>query len=218
MDRGIGGHGMDSQFEQAWRAHHAALVRRARRLTGGHADRADELLATTALKALLFMRHSPRFMDRPKNFLFVVLRHVFLDSVRCRVREGLLFDDSVDILEERTEADTEPSAMQRLEHHQQIAGIAAALHAMTPAQQRLFVFRFLDDLPYPLISERLGINQPLVRKRVQLIRERLRGALAGTVAKRDADVFTSAGGERQERNGGARRAATSQQNKGPCHG
>lgn len=218
MDRGIGGHGMDSQFEQAWRAHHVALARRARRLVGGHADRADELLATTALKALLFMRHSPRFMEQPKNFLFVVLRHVFVDSVRRRLREGQLFDDSIDIHEERMEVATEPSAMQRLEHHQQITGIAAALHAMTPSQQRLFVFRFLDDMSYPLISERLGINQPLVRKRVQLIRERLRGALAGTAAKRDANVFTSGGGERQERNGGACRAVTSQQNKGQCHG
>jgi len=216
MDRGIGGHGMDSQFEQAWRAHHAALARRARRLTGGHADRADELLAATALKALLFMRHSPRFMEQPKNFLFVVLRHVFLDSLRRRVREGQLFDDAIDIHEERvtTEASAEPSAMQRLEHQQQIAGITVAVRAMTPAQQRLFVFRFLDDLPYPLISERLGINQPLVRKRVQLIRERLRGAVLEVAIKRNANVFTGDGGERQEKNEGARRAVQSRQNKG----
>ena len=89
--------GIDARFEQAWRAHQPMLLRRARRLSGGHADRADELLAATALKALQFTRHRPHFMEHPKGFLFVVLRHVFVDGVRRSVREGLVFDDSVDV-------------------------------------------------------------------------------------------------------------------------
>ena len=49
-------------------------------------DRAEELLGNAAIKALLFMRRSPHTITDPGGFLFVVLRHVFLDSVRRRGR------------------------------------------------------------------------------------------------------------------------------------
>ena len=44
------------RFEQAWRSVHADLGRRARRLTRGDYDRAEELLSRTALKAFLYRR------------------------------------------------------------------------------------------------------------------------------------------------------------------
>ncbi|WP_243041874.1 RNA polymerase sigma factor [Dyella sedimenti] len=216
--------GSDEQFEQAWRAHHPMLLRRARRLTGGHPDRADELLAATALKALQFMRHRPRFMEHPKGFLFVVLRHVFVDGLRRSAREGQVFDDSVDLdgAVLSGEGNLAPSAMQRLELLQQIARVEAVLHAMSPEQRRLFAFRFIDDLPYPQIAERLGVNQPLLRKRVQLIRDRLRAEVGQAAPPRRGSsrppVFTNGGGERYDKSSGARRNLPTPPNKGHRHG
>lgn len=215
--------GIDERFEHAWRANQPMLLRRARRLTGGQQDRADELLAITALKALQFTRHRPQFLDRPKGFLFVVLRHAFVDGLRRIAREGQVFDDSVDVHNAQVATDDAlvPSAMQRLEIEQQIACIETVLRAMTPAQQRLFAFRFIDDLPYPQIAERLGINQPLLRKRVQLIRDRLRAEISRSALPLDESpvaAFTAGAPRRYEKAGVQRRDPTTPSTKGTDHG
>ncbi|MDR3445304.1 MULTISPECIES: sigma-70 family RNA polymerase sigma factor [unclassified Dyella] len=214
---------IDEKFARAWRANQPMLLRRARRLAGGHLDRADELLAATALKALQYTRHRPNFIERPKGFLFVVLRHVFVDGVRRSAREGLVFDGSVDVYGEPAGMGDAfaPSAMQKLEVQQQIACIEAALRAMSPAQRRLFAFRFIDDLPYPQIAERLGINQPLLRKRVQLIRDRLRAEIGRAAIPRDevgVAVFTTGDARRYEKGSGSRRHVPSPSTEGKDHG
>ncbi|WP_255557256.1 sigma-70 family RNA polymerase sigma factor [Dyella sp. ASV21] len=214
---------IDERFEQAWRAHLPMLSRRARRLSGGHPDRADELLAATALKAFQFTRHRPQFMEQPKGFLFVVLRHVFVDGLRRSVREGQVFDDTVDVdaLTATPEHSSAPSAMHRLEVQQQIACVEAVLRRMTPAQRRLFAFRFIEDLPYPQIAERLGINQPLLRKRVQLIRDRLRAEMDNgglPLGKPCVSLFTERHALRYEKNSAARRDRQTSSTKGNDHG
>jgi len=217
------GNGIDARFEQAWRANYPMLLRRARRLTGGHFDRADELLAVTALKALQFTRHRPHFLDRPKGFLFVVLRHAFVDGLRRSMREGQVFDDSIDVHNSQVAADgyLVPSAMQKLEVEQQIACIDMALRAMSPGQRRLFAFRFIDDLPYPQIAARLGVNQPLLRKRVQLIRDRLRAEISrAALPGHDPRMasFTAGAAHRYEKAGALRGDPTTPSIKGIDHG
>ena len=82
----------DEMFAGAWRANLPELEARARRFADGQRDRAEELLGNAAIKALLFMRRSPHTITDPGGFLFVVLRHVFLDSVRRRGRDREVFD------------------------------------------------------------------------------------------------------------------------------
>lgn len=182
MDNGRGIEALrpaDQMFVHAWRAMQPELNRRARRLADGHQDRADDLLANTAIKALLFMRRSPEAMTDPGGFLFVVLRHVFLDSMRRSGRDVEMFDRAIDVeSEEVVQASSGAlSALQRIELEEQLARVTAAVRAMTQDQKRLFSLRFLHDLPYPTIAEKMGINQPLLRKRVQLLRKRLRAAV-----------------------------------------
>jgi RNA polymerase sigma-70 factor (ECF subfamily) len=167
----------DEMFVKAWHATKPELDRRARRLSDGHRDRADDLLANTAIKALLFMRRSPDAMSDPEGFLFVVLRHVFLDSVRRNGRDGEVFDRGVDIEAEGVAQGLDLSALQRMELEEQLGRVITAVASLSRDQKRLFVYRFIDDLPYPAIAERLAINQPLARKRVQLLRERIRVAV-----------------------------------------
>ncbi|HEV8692808.1 MAG TPA: sigma-70 family RNA polymerase sigma factor [Lysobacter sp.] len=169
----------DQLFERTWRAAYPALRSRAQRLAGGQSDRADDLLAGAAIKALQFIRRSPQRLTDPEVFLFVVLRHVFLDSVRRRVRDDRLFDDQVEIDDDPGIADAgcDHLTEQWNERHEQLRLVAAVVQAMPREQQRLFVLRFLDELPYSVIAERLAINEPLARKRVQLLRVRLMAAL-----------------------------------------
>jgi RNA polymerase sigma factor (sigma-70 family) len=152
------------------------LRRRALRLCGGQADRAEELIANTALKALLFMRRSPTALGDPEQFLFVVMRHVFIDSVRRHGREDGLFERG-DAACERGDAQAEESiAPRRLEAA--LMRVIAAVSAMKHEHRRLFEYRFLQDLPYPVIADRMRIDESVARKRVQLMRRRLRAVAA----------------------------------------
>ena len=47
---------------------------------------------------------------------------------------------------------------------------------MKREQQRLFDYRFLQELPYPDIAHLLRIDEAVARKRIQLLRRRLRTA------------------------------------------
>jgi RNA polymerase sigma factor (sigma-70 family) len=164
----------DAMFVDAWRAVLPELRRRALRLAEGHRDRADDMVADTAIKALLFMRRSPQAMTDPQGFMFVVLRHVFLDAVRRRKREGEVVDRGVDAGAEVDRAAASGlSAPQHAELQDQMARVVTAVAALSHEQRRLFALRFVEDLPYPAIAGRLHVNQPLVRKRVQLLRRRL---------------------------------------------
>lgn len=175
FERGVGA--ADAMFVGAWREALPELRQRALRLAEGHGDRAEDLVSDTAIKALLFMRQSPDAMTDPRGFLFVVLRHVFLDGVRRRRREMRAVDPVADAaaMEERV-ADGGLTAMQHAELRDQMTRVVAAVAALSREQRRLFAMRFVDDLPYPAIADRLRISQPLVRKRVQLLRRRLKAA------------------------------------------
>lgn len=166
----------DRMFVAAWKRMHPELLRRARRLADGHPDRADDLMSATAIKALMFMRRSPDVMTDPDGFLFVVLRHVFLDNVRQQLRERAVIDDAVDVQSEYTPASESPalSQMQRLELQEQLDDVVRAVRHLSREQRQLFGFRFVQELSYPVIAERLEISEALARKRVQLLRARLR--------------------------------------------
>ncbi|QWF17832.1 RNA polymerase sigma factor [Lysobacter capsici] len=169
----------DEMFANAWRASLPELEARARRFAEGQRDRAEELLANTAIKALLFMRRSPQTITDPCGFLFVVLRHVFLDSVRRRGRDREVFDRHRDIDNDSNGfAHDGLSALQKLELDQQLGRVVNAVARLSRDQRRLFAYRFIDDLPYPVIAEKLHINQPLARKRVELLRNRIKSAMA----------------------------------------
>lgn len=168
----------DRMFTEAWRSNLPELEARARRFAEGQRDRAEELLGNTAIKALLFMRRAPQTITDPGGFLFVVLRHVFLDSVRQRSRDREVFDRHREVDGEGGGFAHEGlSALQKLELEEQLERVVAAVARMSRKQRRLFAYRFVEELPYPVIAERLEMNQPLARKHVELLRNRLRVAV-----------------------------------------
>ncbi|MGE7955771.1 RNA polymerase sigma factor [Pseudomonas sp. NPDC089530] len=167
---------IDRLFEASWRAVYPELMRRANRRARGNLGQAQECLSNTALKALLFFRRSPERIREPQGFLFLVLDHVFLDSLRRRKREEQLFDYSIDLAHDHQALLAEPcvSVFEHTEQFERLVQLGCRVEQLPLPQRRLFEMRFVEELPYPQIAAELGIGQPLVRKRVQLLREALR--------------------------------------------
>ncbi|MGY2400315.1 RNA polymerase sigma factor [Pseudomonas sp. SDO5271_S396] len=166
----------DQLFEASWRAVQGELKRRALRRAKGNQDQGQEWLSATAIKALLFFRRSPERIRDPQGFLFLVLDHVFFDSLRRSKREGRVFDDSVVLEHDHLAELAAPcaSVLERVERYERLEQIEAHLAQLPVSQQRLFEMRFVDELPYPQIAAELQVKLPLVRKRVQLLRIALR--------------------------------------------
>lgn len=175
---GVATRDTDTVFEQAWRTIHFELERRALHLMKGDRSAAEELVADTALKALLYMRRMPARIRNPQGFMFVVLNHVFLDRVRHADREGRVLryigDADEDAMLET--AATTLSPAQVVELDETLSSIAAAVDALPGDKQRLFAMKFEQELSYASIADTLQINEALARKRVELLRRALRHA------------------------------------------
>jgi RNA polymerase sigma-70 factor (ECF subfamily) len=167
------------RFEQAWRSVHADLGRRARRLTRGDYDRAEELLSRTALKAFLYICQASERVRDAEGFLFLVLNHTFLDSARRNTREEKVIDPYVDLDTDSIHAVAcpSPSPLQALLMQEQLEQVRQALEALSPEQQHLFALKFEYEWPYSQIAGELGISEALARKRVELLRKKLQAQL-----------------------------------------
>lgn len=118
----------------------------------------------------------PERIREPQGFLFLVLDHVFLDSLRRSKREGQVFDHSVDLEHDHQALLAAPclSVLEYVEQFERLTQLGSRVAQLPVLQRRLFEMRFVEELPYPQIAAELGIAQPLARKRVQLLREALR--------------------------------------------
>ena len=172
MELAIGGR---SRFENAWRSVRADLGRRARRLTHGDHDRAEELLSRTALKAFLYICQSSERVRDAEGFLFLVLNHTFLDSARHHTREEKVIDHYVDLDTDSIHAMacSAPSPLQTLLMQEELEQVRQALALLSAPQQRLFQLKFEEERPYSDIAAEFGISEALARKRVELLRKKL---------------------------------------------
>lgn len=170
---------LEQRFGEVWKDVLPSLGRRARHLTRGDHARAEDLLANTALKALLYLRRAPDRVQDLHGLLFVVLKHVFLDSTRRQKRENGIFDYAADSDGEDgiDNAELAPSAAQTMELRQNLSLIEGIYARLPKVQQTLFEMRFHDNQSYAVIAVALDISEALARKRVELLRKRLRQAL-----------------------------------------
>ncbi|GAB2880843.1 hypothetical protein GCM10027093_15060 [Paraburkholderia jirisanensis] len=171
---------LTQQLDRTWREMQGKLRRRARLLCKGDIHRADELLSDAALKVHIYLQRSPERVQNLAGFLFLALNHAFLDYARRRSRENSVLEFNADWDEDHTLelAGYTPSVEQQLLLRQQVLNLAQTLSRLTPQQQMLFTLKFEEDRPYLHIAATLGINEPLARKRVELLRKKLRAELA----------------------------------------
>lgn len=170
-------------FAEIVRLHYPTLLAVARRRLGTQAD-AEDAVQETLLRAF---RALDRFGDhgdwRLGAWLNRILLNVCLDAGARRQQSDRLEVrlEGVAVADERDVADlaSDPVAL---------AAVQQALDSLPATQQRAFVLRVVDDLPYPEVAEQLGISEDNARARVQRARAALRHvlvdskALAGTLA------------------------------------
>ena len=173
-------HAGDRRFEESWRAARRALYRRALYMTRADQGKSEDLLSATAIKSLQILRRMPERVHDAQGFLFLVLRHVHLDSARREAREKRIFDGEAtwrmeeegrEMPEEAGETRTPLDALLAVER---LEGLSRAIERLKPCQRVLFELAFLQERAYPEIAQALGVSVALARKRVQLLRERLR--------------------------------------------
>ncbi|VEB40614.1 RNA polymerase sigma factor [Chromobacterium violaceum] len=118
-------------------------------------------------------------MQNLAGFMFLALNHAFLDLKRRQGREIKVIDPDSDPSGDQAQAcaGLGPTPEQQLSSRQQLAELECAFAALKPDQQRLFQLKFEQDLSYAQIAARLGINEALARKRVELLRKALRRQL-----------------------------------------
>lgn len=168
----------DACFTTSWLAVQAKLRRRARYLTKGNHARAEDLLSCTAIKALQLLRRSAKVIHNPEGFLFLVLQHAHIDSLRQEQRETRIFDSEA---AEQIEQFAAPqSLLESLSHKRTLEQLALLYSRLSAMQQHLFTLAFIDGASYVEIAACMGISNALARKRIQLLRVKLRHALASS--------------------------------------
>lgn len=164
--------GQDTSIEVFWRKNSDRLLRRAYGFANGRSDLAEELVSTSMLKLIAYMRNAPRAIDNLESLAFVTLRHVAFDRWRKKRRET---EGLTDMARDKAEDAQALKLADDILHARQIYNrISEHLETQDEDTQFLFYQRFILELPYADISAQLGISEALARKRVQSLRRRLK--------------------------------------------
>lgn len=163
------------EIERVWRRRRNSFLRAAYHLANGDPYLAEALVSRTTVRVLEYVRNTEHPIDNIEAFFFVALHNNSLDYWRCRNREneGLRGLSHVMHVGQGTD-----ETLNRVMARQELGMIASFLSELPPKMQFLALQRFVEHRPYAHIAARMGISETLVRKRVQVLREKLRRHLA----------------------------------------
>jgi RNA polymerase sigma-70 factor (ECF subfamily) len=140
------------------------LRRYARALT--HAtDRADDLVQDTLVRALSKLHLWQPGTDL-RAWLFTIMHHQFVNSVRREARERTTVD--IDHVSSTLTATTDPTA------RRQLIELDRALARLPSEQREVVLLVGLEGMPYESVAEILGVPIGTVRSRLSRGREKLR--------------------------------------------
>ncbi len=181
----------NSKLEDFWRCNFSRLMKRARRFANGHDEIAEDLVATSMVKIVAYMRCASRPIDDIESLAFVTLRNVAYDHWRKRRRSAQQADAASALIEEDAAGDG--FAEEAIFYRQIFQHVMHVIECEEGVEQSLFHKRFVQQLSYADVAEQLDISEALARKRVQTLRKRLKASLK---TKYDAEPFTAAGNGR----------------------
>ena len=140
------------------------LRRYARALT--HAtDRADDLVQDTLVRALSKLHLWQPGTDL-RAWLFTIMHHQFVNSVRREARERTTVD--IDHVSSTLTATTDPTG------RRQLIELDRALARLPNEQREVVLLVGLEGMPYESVAEILGVPIGTVRSRLSRGREKLR--------------------------------------------
>ena len=161
--------GDDCAFEYLFNRYREAISRLfAQRLGGApnSATEADDLLQETFIKGYVNLpRSSPNYTFG--QWLYTIARNTFIDHVRRRSTD-LPIDDQFAM-----PASSAPTPEESVINLQQRTQIEAYLSLLAPRYRRLFELRFLDELTYEEIAEKLSLPLGTVKTGIHRMREQM---------------------------------------------
>lgn len=144
----------------------------------GDRQETEEVLSRGSLRAIEFLRSHAVVVQRFRPWILRILRNLCSDTMRAAGRRA---DTSDDVHDESLAIPCRAALPDRVVYHEQLRGaIAGAVARLPPRLSAAFFLRFVDDLDYDAMCQRLAITPENARKRVQQVRARLRGQLAPT--------------------------------------
>lgn len=156
------------------------LRRRALRLTRGDREAAEDLLSATLVKAVTHVERHRTMIREPRAFLLFAMKNEHISRLRKEMSERQVRDFGADIYQDYQAglADRQPDQENLLRHQDALRSVLTAVSALTPDYKLLFRLRFCEEISYREIARKMNISEPLARKRVQHLRERIRAALS----------------------------------------
>ncbi|SHM19315.1 RNA polymerase, sigma-24 subunit, RpoE [Roseibium suaedae] len=163
----------------SWIEDAVVLKRRALRLTRGNREDAEDLLSSTLVKAVAHVERHETEIREPRAFLLFAMKNEHISRMRRVQSERQVRDFGADIYvdHESSLSSNQPDQENLLRHQDTLRAVVHVVNALPPELRKVFRLRFCEEQSYRVIAEQLEISEPLARKRVQHLRERLRQAL-----------------------------------------
>lgn len=139
---------------------------------------AEDALARAMLKAFEKLPTNARQIINLKAWLTRFTYNVCMDFHRERARRESTVEsvEDVEALDAATEVQVESQEI-ALVRREQDARLRQALNNLPSKLREPFILRFLHDMAYEEIAERLNLTPANVRKRIQQAREKLKEIL-----------------------------------------
>jgi len=180
----------------SWISDARVLRRRAMRLTNGNREEAEDLLSATLIKAVSHVERHETAVREPRAFLLFAMRNEHISRLRRLSSERQVRDFHADVYQDHISgaSDPQPDQEDLLRQQDLLRRVLDLVNALPEDSREIFRLRFFEDCTYREIAERLAISEPLARKRVQNLRERLRKSLEEEELRAvSRDVFLSHG-------------------------
>jgi len=160
-------------FGNNWQSNYPILIRRARRLSAGGTHDPEDLLSQATLKVLTYL-DIQRDVKNYVGLMLVSLLQVYQDNKR---RHGnRVFAQSEEYLDDDGHAanrSTCPSVEQDYIAKETLGDVFEYLETLPLKMQELFRLRFIQDLSYQEISERMQISEVCARQKIKTLRAKI---------------------------------------------
>ncbi|MEE9453002.1 MAG: sigma-70 family RNA polymerase sigma factor [Paracoccaceae bacterium] len=161
-------------FQDEWSDNYPMLMRRARNLSRNSNQDPEDLLSQATLKVLNYLSLE-RNMENFVGLMLVSLLQVYQDSNRST--SNRVMDRSEELQECGAHAsfcNTAPGAERTYIAKKTLYDIFDHLATLPPHIQELFRLRFIHDLSYNEISQKLNISPACARQKIKILRIKLR--------------------------------------------
>lgn len=172
-----------STFWQLWLLHEKYLYRRCLSWMSGNINDAQDAIAQARLKA---WEKFPIYQDKiqdPKAWLIRLTHNLCMDFYRHKNRKVLSLDEMIEFSDDALKIikDTVNIPGVELEKNELEFLISSAIDALPDSLRTPFILRFVYELSYQEISQKLSIKVDSLYKMIQKARQLLRRQLSGYI-------------------------------------